>query len=236
MSNSNNFIYVTGSKGGVGKSFISNALVCYLQQQGQSDVRIIDTDTNPDIGRIYKDSLPTVFLPISESADSWEEFLSELEKYTLDASEKPISVIANGAAGDSDAIAHNGEILNILVKNESFRYKFTTLWVASNIEDSFDLLRDYLLTVNVGDVVVLLNSFFGEEKKFAYFLKNYPTIANRVNFISSFPRLEKSFADRVHTFKAPLIKFEASLERLVSKLMFRQWLDSAFDVFCRAGF
>ena len=54
MSNDNVF-YVGGSKGGVGKSLFSFALVDYLLNKDKS-VLLVDTDTdNPDVYKAHKD-------------------------------------------------------------------------------------------------------------------------------------------------------------------------------------
>ena len=70
--------YVGGSKGGVGKSLFSFALVDYLLNRN-ANILLVDTDTdNPDVFKAHKVlALPNLLCRLNslDDADGWAELL-----------------------------------------------------------------------------------------------------------------------------------------------------------------
>ena len=78
--------YVGGSKGGVGKSLFSFALVDYLLNRN-ANILLVDTDTdNPDVFKAHKVlALPNLLCRLNslDDADGWAELLWTACRTTL---------------------------------------------------------------------------------------------------------------------------------------------------------
>ena len=79
-----NVYYVGGSKGGVGKSLFSFALVDYLLERGQN-VLLVDTDTdNPDVYKAHVSlDLPNLqcLMNSLDDADGWADLFDTVQEY-----------------------------------------------------------------------------------------------------------------------------------------------------------
>jgi hypothetical protein len=234
----NRFYYVTGSKGGVGKSFVANALIFNLVER-EKKVRVIDTDdSNPDVGKIYENLLSVEYLPLTDDVKSWGNFLNRLDSIALDEQEKgPINVVVNGAARDNKTIEHNGDLLNGVFE-EGLDYEFTTLWVMSNAAESAELLKAYLHTVKVGTIFALRNLHFGEPDDFVEFNQTYQThssvLKKKIHGVHDFPALESGLATYIHRERLVLADVEKRLE-IGSRMIFKRWLNKTRDVFSKIG-
>jgi cellulose biosynthesis protein BcsQ len=84
MNSNPDMCYVGGSKGGVGKSLFSFALVNYLLNQ-ERNVLLVDTDTdNPDVYKAHKSLvLPKLFCLMNslDDADGWADLLGTAQHY-----------------------------------------------------------------------------------------------------------------------------------------------------------
>jgi Mrp family chromosome partitioning ATPase len=70
---------VSGSKGGVGKSTVSMALVHFLTKRGDK-LLLIDADTaNPDVGKAYSKTLETVNVNLDEK-EGWMDMANRLSQ------------------------------------------------------------------------------------------------------------------------------------------------------------
>ena len=71
MNIQNSVFYVGGSKGGVGKSLFSFALVDYLLNRN-ANILLVDTDTdNPDVFKAHKDlALPNLLCRLNRLGGS----------------------------------------------------------------------------------------------------------------------------------------------------------------------
>jgi hypothetical protein len=232
----NTFFYVTGSKGGVGKSFVANALIFSLIERGKA-VYIIDTDdSNPDVGKIYEKFLPVEYLSLTDDIKSWGIFLNKLESIALKEKEKgQINVVVNGAARDNKAIEHNGDLLNGVFE-EGLGYEFTTLWVMSNAVESVELLKAYLNTVKVGTIFALRNLHFGVPDDFIEFNQTYQAhgsvFKKKIHGIYDFPVMESSLATQIHREKLILTEVRKNLQ-IGSRMIFDRWLNKTRDIFSR---
>jgi len=148
---------IGGSKGGVGKSLVTMAVVDYLGQQGEA-VLLIESDTaNPDVWKAYKDSVETELVNLDE-ADGWIQLVNLCDG-------KPDSVVVvNSAARNNTGVSAYGETLNSTLAE--LNRELVTLWVINRQRDSLELLKEYMDAIPNAMIHVVRNGHFGEEKKF----------------------------------------------------------------------
>jgi hypothetical protein len=116
--------YVGGSKGGVGKSIVSHALVQSLIDKycDQKTIHVIETDySNPDVGRAYKGKIPGSGLVLDEDERGWLSLID-----LLDSSSDTLFVI-NSAARSNMGIRKNGSEFTEALRSNG-RYGLVTLW------------------------------------------------------------------------------------------------------------
>jgi MinD-like ATPase involved in chromosome partitioning or flagellar assembly len=152
-----NIYWVGGSKGGVGKSIVSMAIVDYLQNLGEN-VLLIESDTaNPDVWKAYHETVLNELINLDE-ADGWINLVNVLD------SNPDHVVVINSAARNSGGVSAYGETLNSTLAE--LKRKLVTLWVINRQRDSLELLREYMDAIPNGIVHVVRNAYFREEKKF----------------------------------------------------------------------
>jgi hypothetical protein len=233
MSQSENrFYYVTGSKGGVGKSLVANALVFNLMEKGKR-VKIIDTDdSNPDVGVIYENLVPVKYVPLTDDSISWGKFLNTLSELAAQTEEDTsVNVVVNGAARDNKSIEANGELLNDVFR-EGLNFEFTTIWVMSNTIESVQLLQSYLKAVRVGTVFALRNLHFGLPDEFIEFNEIAESIKDRVAGVFDFPAMESLLASHIHRGKTLFSDAEKSLP-IGSRMLLKRWLNRVRELFSK---
>lgn len=158
MNTEKNAIYIVGgSKGGVGKSFVSIGLVDTLRERSD-DILLVESDTsNPDVWKMYKDEIPTVLIDLDD-ADGWIDLVNICEKHAKSV------VVVNTAARNNKGVSTYGVTLsNTLIE---LKRKLVTLWVINRQRDSLELLKEYMDVLPESKIHVLRNSYFGEERKF----------------------------------------------------------------------
>jgi CobQ/CobB/MinD/ParA nucleotide binding domain len=151
-------IYIAGgSKGGVGKSFVSIGLLDTLRERGE-DVLLIESDTsNPDVWKMYHGEIQSELIDLDD-ADGWIDLVNLCEQHPKHC------VVINTAARNNRGVAFYGQTLNNTV--DELKRKLVTFWVINRQRDSLELLRDYMKTLSASTVHVVRNSYFGDEKKF----------------------------------------------------------------------
>lgn len=148
---------VGGSKGGVGKSLVSMALVDHLLEQGES-VLLVESDTsNPDVYKAYKDTAAAHLLNLDE-ADGWIELVN-----LCDSAPKSVAVV-NTAARNNRGVSAYGQTLSSTLAE--LKRTLVTFWVINRQRDSLELLKEYMAAIPNAEVHVVRNGYFGEEKKF----------------------------------------------------------------------
>lgn len=152
-----NIYLIGGSKGGVGKSLVTMAIVDYLQDRGES-VLLVESDTsNPDVWKAYKDEVEAKLVNLDE-ADGWIELVNICDSI-------PDSVVViNTAARNNKGVSTYGETLNSTLAE--LKRKLVTLWVINRQRDSLELLKEFMEALPNAVVHVVRNGFFGEERKF----------------------------------------------------------------------
>jgi len=130
--------YIGGSKGGVGKSLLSFALVDYLLNQ-EISVLLVDTDTdNPDVFKAHKDlALPNLHCRLNslDDADGWADLLDTVQSYPEHV------VVINAAARTKTSTASYGDIMQGALRE--MQRGLTVFWVINRYRDSIELLHSF---------------------------------------------------------------------------------------------
>jgi hypothetical protein len=168
MANKNIYL-IGGSKGGVGKSMVTMALVDYLQEHN-APILLIESDTsNPDVAKTHNNTAQIELINLDE-AEGWIELVN------LCDNKQDSLVIINSAARNSEGVTTYGEILNNSLSK--LNRKLITLWVINRQRDSLELLKEYMAAMPESIIHVVRNGHFGEEKKFEIY--NQSTIRTQV--------------------------------------------------------
>lgn len=161
MSDNANVFYVGGSKGGVGKSLFSFALIDYLLEK-ERKLLVVDTDTdNPDVFKAHKelrlDNLQCVLNSL-DNADGWADLLNTIQKYP------DYTVVINAAARTKTSTASYGDIMNDALQDMD--RELTVFWIINRHRDSIELLYSFLEAFPGIRMNVCRNLFFGEPQRF----------------------------------------------------------------------
>ena len=132
--------FVGGSKGGVGKSMVSVALIDHLKNELGQEVHLVETDTsNPDVYKAYRNTVATSLIDIDE-ADGWVDLANIAGEFPQR------TFVVNSAARSSVGVKSYGAILNRAV--DQLGRRLMTLWVINRQKDSLVLLKEYLQTMD----------------------------------------------------------------------------------------
>lgn len=180
-------IYISGgSKGGVGKSFLTMAILDRLTETGEK-VLLIESDTsNPDVWKAYKDVTETVLLNLDE-ADGWIELLNVCE------AQPDSTVVINTAARNNVGVSAYGATLNNTL--EELQRELVTLWCINRQRDGLELLKAFMDAIPASVVHVVRNGYFGPEAKFE--LYNGSKVRKEVEARGGKSLLLPDLADRV---------------------------------------
>lgn len=199
-----NIYLVGGSKGGVGKSLVTMAVVDLLESMGES-VLLIESDTsNPDVWKTYKEEVETELVDLDQ-ADGWIELVNLCES-------RPESVVViNTAARNNTGVSAYGETLNSTLAE--LRRKLVTLWVINRQRDSLELLKGYMDVIPNAAVHVVRNGFFGEEKKFELYngSKLRKEVEERGGQSVTFPDLADRVSDDLYSKRFSIAKASTEL-------------------------
>ncbi|WP_445369967.1 ArsA-related P-loop ATPase (plasmid) [Methylomonas sp. BW4-1] len=190
---------IGGSKGGVGKSMVSMAIIDYLQEQGES-VLLIESDTsNPDVWKGYGECMETQLLNLDE-ADGWIQLVNLCDS-------KPDSVVViNTAARNNQGVSAYGATLNSTLAE--LKRDLVTLWVINRQRDSLELLKEYMDAIPDSKVHVVRNGYFGEEKKFELYngSKIRTAVESRGGLSLNFPDLADRVSDDIYSKRLSIAK------------------------------
>jgi len=190
---------IGGSKGGVGKSMVSMAIIDYLQEQGES-VLLIESDTsNPDVWKNYGECVETQLLDLDE-ADGWIQLVNLCDS-------KPDSIVViNTAARNNQGVSAYGATLNSTLAE--LKRDLVTLWVINRQRDSLELLKEYMDAIPDSIVHVVRNGYFGEEKKFELYngSKIRTAVEARGGLSLNFPDLADRVSDDIYSKRLSIAK------------------------------
>ena len=131
MTTNKKYIYVTGGKGGIGKSTFTLALVDYMAQQGK--VLLIDTDpVNADSSAAYKEGKDTNVRAIrakvrAEDTSGQVDASGLIETLNIADNEEAITIIVDAPAGDSTLLISAGKIITEACKQVGMESIFVWL-------------------------------------------------------------------------------------------------------------
>jgi hypothetical protein len=197
-------VLVSGSKGGVGKSLASMALLDHWRALGRS-VFLVETDhSNPDVWKAYNALVPSVTLDLAES-DSWIELVNELERRPQDW------VVVNMASMSNQAVErHGGTLLEAL---KPLKRDLVCLWLINRQRDSIELLVTFRELMPEAKVHVLRNGMLGAEQKFEIYngSKQRQAVEQAGGKSVMFPELSDRVADYLYTQRSSIEKALKSL-------------------------
>lgn len=131
------FIVVHGDKGGVGKSFVAQALTNFLVDRKEKVV-IIDVDTtNPDVSRMFEDSLTTTQIEL-RSNQGWMDVVDFVAKYPGH------TVIFNTPGGISGSMKTEIASFAKFLADQDSPIEMELMWVMNIQHDSVNLLQKAL--------------------------------------------------------------------------------------------
>ncbi len=199
-----NIYLIGGSKGGVGKSMVTMALVDLLVSMGEN-VLLIESDTgNPDVWKTYKEEVETELIDLDQ-ADGWIELVNLCEG-------KPDAVVViNAAARNNLGVSAYGETLNSTLAE--LKRKLVTLWVINRQRDSLELLKGYMDAIPNAAVHVVRNGHAGEEKKFELYntSKLRKDVEDRGGKSVTFPDLADRVSDDLYSKRLSIAKASKEL-------------------------
>ncbi|KVE85460.1 protein mobD [Burkholderia cepacia] len=182
---------VGGSKGGVGKSFVSLALADYLQRR-DFPVALVETDTsNPDVMKAVQDEVPCVAYSLDE-AEGWIGLVNFCDE------RRDAAIVVNTAARSQPGIARFGATLASTLSE--LRRELVVLWVINRQRDSLELLRAFSPTFPAATIHVVRNGYFGTPDKFTLYQASQlrKTIEARGRTLD-FPDLADRVADELRS-------------------------------------
>ena len=216
--------FVGGSKGGVGKSFLSMTLIDLLLSE-RYRVLVVETDNaNSDVGKIFNNGNVASFYPEAQVtletldldiSDGWSELFEIIEQ------EKTSSefdfVVINSAARNDATIADSGQAFADALKE--LEVSFTPLWVINNQRDSMNALRTFIGSIGNVDYILVKNLFFAPEDKFDLVEEFFnastgkpdqaPKIAIRPQAIANLLKLDERFSKKFYNDRMSLAQIQA---------------------------
>ena len=218
--------YVGGSKGGVGKSKVSFALIDYLTEK-ENKILLLETDTsNPDV---YKAHHPhengNLVCKIADLdvPEGWIELVNVADEHPEHI------VVINSAARSNTGIEKYGAMLRETLGE--LNRELVTFWVINRQWDSIELLRGFLNAFPDALVHVCRNLYFGEPEKFALYNESKAReIIERKGLTLDFPDLADRVADKLYSGRIP-IKTALVEMPLGDRAELRRWRQKCTEMF-----
>ncbi|MGH7226465.1 MAG: protein mobD, partial [Gemmataceae bacterium] len=150
-------VIVSGSKGGVGKSLTTMALLDYFSANHKYQ-KLVDADVpNPDVWRCYGRAAEGEVVNLDD-VDGWIQLVNLCDAAPFK------TIVVNTPAQSNIAVAKHASIL--LDSLRELARPLVTLWVINRQRDSLELLHDYMSHMDGRLVHVVCNGYFGDENKF----------------------------------------------------------------------
>lgn len=214
--------WIGGSKGGVGKSAVSMALLDYLSNFSPL---LVETDTaNPDVAKSYGEEIRTEMVDL-DSSDGWIQLINLCAEH-----DGPV-VINSAARAD---VAKNGT--NLVLALPELKRQLVVFWVINTQRDSIELLKDFRASVTAGIVHVVRNLFFGQPPSFGVFeqSKIKKEIESAGGRTLDFPDLAKRVADDLYTKRLSIARAASELP-VGNRVELLRWRQLAHAMFREAG-
>lgn len=158
-------IWVTGGKGGVGKSTFARVLMHLLQNKG---VTLSAYDGDPDNAQLYRyyrnsgSGVQRVAIGEQGKADA---LINDMDQHKTDV------ILVDVAAGGSKSLLAMENDMRLLSDAPEMGYRFTVVSVLSRIKDSVNLLKASIDMTESYPVhhIAVKNLYFGEADRFRLF-------------------------------------------------------------------
>ena len=163
-------VYVSGAKGGTGKSMVSMTMLDHVQHGLGQPVALVESDTaNADVHKAYNGEVKPCYALDLDGADGWIELLNISEAYPEH------TIVVNGGARNLDGVQEFGAAL--MPSLREIGREFRCLWVIGPDRDSVELLADYRDMMRDGDdavgtLHVVTNAGRSDERDFELFHKS----------------------------------------------------------------
>lgn len=155
-------IWVTGGKGGTGKSTFARGALDTLLAEGR-DVAAVDGDPdNAQLHRYYQTMKGGVIRTELAERHGGDPILNVMDE------QQPQVILVDVAAGGSQILMRLEEETRFLSDAAEMGYRFTVVSVLSPIKDSVNMLREAMATTQGHDVqqVAVKNLHFGDADEF----------------------------------------------------------------------
>lgn len=222
-------IYVGGSKGGVGKSHMSFALIDYLSEHGKK-ILLLETDTsNPDVFKAHapleeKDKLVCRQLNLDE-VDGWIFLVNFADEFPDHV------IVINSAARSNSGIEKYGETLKETLPE--LERKLFTFWMINRQRDSIELLREFLGSFRDDALVyVFRNLYFGTSEKFERYNASNTKKQIEENGGASFdfPDLADRVCDKIYSERRAIAQALKDLP-IGDRAELKRWRAKCFAIF-----
>lgn len=159
-------LFVSGDKGGVGKSFLSAAILDYLDGLNRSWY-LIETDTsNPDVWKAYCKDHPEKGSSINlDSRDGWIDLVNEIDQRSEEY------IVINTASRLSQSTQDFSVILTEVLPE--IKRNMVSAWVINRQRDSLQLLKKHIDTTPSHATCVFRNLFFGDIAKYTLYNESH---------------------------------------------------------------
>ncbi len=192
-------VLVSGSKGGVGKSLASMALIDHwLAVEPAKPVFLVDTDhSNPDVWKAYGDLVPSLTIDLAEP-DSWIELVNELERHP-----DHLAVVNMASMSNQPVERYGGTLLEALTP---LNRSLVCLWLINRQRDSVELLASFRDMMPGALVHVLRNGMLGGKEKFELYndSKQCKQVEAAGGKSVMFPELADRVADYLYTQRSSI--------------------------------
>ena len=159
----NELIFCTGFKGGIGKSFMTAAVVDYLSTINDNII-VVDTDsTIPDVYKTFKDTYKTYTCNLFTD-EGWSALLSICNKHD------ECHIVVNCAAGSDETFIKN--IHHVELASEILERKIASIFMLNDEKDSMNKLSQFFNATHAfknHHVAVVKNGYSGDDSVFGLY-------------------------------------------------------------------
>lgn len=157
------FIISHGDKGGVGKSFTAQSIIDYLRSRGES-IGLIEADTqNPDVSRMFSDSVPNTMTNLRDE-NGWMDVMDFVTKYP------GYTIVMNTPAGIGEYMKKDMAMFAAFLAEQEIPVELELYWTMNLQHDSVNLLgaalKSYGQYFRKIRVVCNLHFSVGDQKQF----------------------------------------------------------------------
>lgn len=161
------FNVVSGDKGGVGKSFSALALIDYLDSKGLEVVVFEADKSNPDVARMYNNTLKTYYVDLS-TENGWMNVMDAVAKHPA------ATFVMSMPAGIGSSMKIHLPGFQKFIARRAIAIDMVLWWVMNPQHDSVNLLAEACNTYgsHFPKTRVICNTHFSDGNQAAFFLWN----------------------------------------------------------------